>query len=61
MDKKINLTDCIDARIWATEWLKTIKDNPSIPYDEGAMISWFANAIMAGHDAAYRLMNSNHR
>lgn len=61
MDKKINLTDCIDARIWAEEWLKTIKDNPSIPHDEGAMISWFANAIMAGHDAANRLMNSNYR
>ena len=37
----------IDARIWTREWLKTIKDNPDIATDEGAMIGWFANAIMA--------------
>ena len=52
--KKVNLNQTTDARIWAKEWLKTIKKNPSIPTDEGTMIGWFANAIMAGYDAAKR-------
>ena len=43
-----------DARIWATEWLRCINENPSIATDEGCMISWFANAIMAGYDEAQR-------
>jgi hypothetical protein len=42
----------LDARIWADEWLKTIKEHPEIPLDRAAMISWFANAIMAGWDTA---------
>lgn len=49
-----NLTDCFDAKVWTDEWLKTIKDKPHIPTDEGTMLSWFANAIMAGHDHAYQ-------
>jgi hypothetical protein len=51
--KKPNLTQTLDAQVWAKEWLKTIKKNPSIPTDEGTMISWFSNAIMAGYDACY--------
>lgn len=50
--KKVNLTQIIDAQIWAKEWLKIIKKHPNIPTDEGTMISWFANAIMAGYDEA---------
>ncbi len=39
-----------DATVWAKSWLEIISENPGIPTDEGAMISWFANAIMAGYD-----------
>jgi hypothetical protein len=42
----------MDAQAWAKEWMKTIKDHPEIPNDEGCMIGWFANAIMAGYDTA---------
>lgn len=42
------------AEDWAKEFVKIIKKNPSIPYDEGAMIGWFANAIMAGYDKGYK-------
>ena len=29
--KKVNLTQTTDARVWAKEWLKTIKKNPEQP------------------------------
>ena len=40
-----------DAVVWAKEFCSCIKKNPSIPSDEGTMIGWFANAIMAGVDS----------
>ena len=46
-----------DAKQWVEMWLDTIKNNPNIPYDEGTMIGWFANAIMAGYDEAQRTMH----
>ena len=52
--KKVNLHDTPDAQVWAKEWLKIVKKNPSIATDEGTMIGWFANAIMAGYDSCYR-------
>lgn len=48
--ENVNLHDTIYATVWVEEWMKTIKRNPQIPYDEGTMIGWFANAIMAGYD-----------
>ena len=54
MPRQVNLTQTLDARIWAREWLKSIKKNPTIPTDKGCMIGWFANAIMAGYDEAMR-------
>jgi hypothetical protein len=39
-----------DAQVWAKEFVKTVGEHPSIPTDEGTMIGWFANAIMAGYD-----------
>lgn len=36
-----------DARAWAQFFLKR---NPDCGLDEGAMIGWFANAMMAMHD-----------
>ena len=41
-----------DAKVWAEEWAKTLAEHPTIATDPGAMIGWFANAIMAGHDTA---------
>lgn len=43
-----------DAQKWARRWLEVIAENPAIPTDEGAMVSWFAVAIMAGHDEGRR-------
>ena len=42
----------IDARAWVDKWLEIIKNKPEIATDYGTMLSWFANAIMAGYDAA---------
>jgi uncharacterized protein (DUF608 family) len=53
----VNLHDTMDAQIWVAEWMKTIKEHPGIPTDEGAMLGWFANAIMAGYDAAQHGMH----
>lgn len=54
----VNLNDTFDARVWVQEWLKTIKEHPNLPTDEGTMLGWFANAIMAGYDYAYREMKT---
>ncbi|QZE11379.1 hypothetical protein SEA_JADA_9 [Streptomyces phage Jada] len=47
-------TSTTDARVWAEEFVSRIKDNPEIATDEGTMLGWFANAIMAGYDEARR-------
>ncbi len=49
----------MDAGKWAKAWMEHIAKNRQIPYDEGTMISWFANAIMAGFDEAGR-RNDDH-
>lgn len=44
-----------DARLWAQEFMETFKKHAGQPpewLDEGLMIGWFANAIMAGYDNA---------
>jgi len=46
----MNLSQEFDVKVWVKEWMETINKNPDIPKDEGAMIAWFANAIMAGYD-----------
>lgn len=50
--KKGDFPHTVDAQVWTQKWLETIKEHPDIPNDEGAMIGWFANAIMAGWDTA---------
>ena len=40
-----------DAAKWAADFKRRFGDNV---VDEGTMLGWFANAIMAGHDAALR-------
>lgn len=42
----------MDAAKWTEEWMKAVRADPSIATDEGTMIAWFANAIMAGFDTA---------
>lgn len=44
----VNLHGTLDAKIWAYEFVKRFGG------DEGLMIGWFANAIMAGFDEATR-------
>lgn len=39
-----------DAQVWARKWKEAIAEHPDIPTDEGTMVGWFANAIMAGYD-----------
>lgn len=55
-----NLSHNTDAQDWATEFVNAVRENPDIATDEGTMIAWFANAIMAGHDEArlkYEMVN----
>lgn len=47
----------MDAQVWARKWLEITTDKPEIATDEGAMIGWFANAIMAGYDTATLVSN----
>jgi hypothetical protein len=42
----------MDVEVWVDKWLEYVKRDPSIAFDRGAMICWFANAIMAGYDTA---------
>jgi hypothetical protein len=57
-----DLTSETDALVWAEEFVKIVKENPAIATDEGAMLGWFANAIMAGYDDArckYEMVNAH--
>lgn len=49
----------VDAQVWVNEWFKNIADHPEVATDRGAMLGWFANAIMAGYDTACLRMPSN--
>ncbi len=60
MDKvEMKLIGNFDAKIWAEEFVKIVKKKPSIAIDEGTMIGWFANAIMAGYDYAKKEKERN--
>ena len=47
-----------DARKWAKHWMDVIREHPRVPHDEETMVTWFANAIMAGYDRALRRLTS---
>jgi hypothetical protein len=47
-----NFHESMDARDWARAFVAHVTANPAIATDEGAMIGWFANAIMRGYDTA---------
>jgi len=40
----LTCTQTTDARVWAKEFMKTVKAN-NITIDEDFMLGWFANAI----------------
>ncbi len=45
------LSRSFDARDWALEFVEIFtKLYPGVKIDEGWMLSWFANSIMAGYD-----------
>ena len=39
-----------DAQRWAEGWMVVMAEKPEIAHDEGAMLAWFATALMAGYD-----------
>lgn len=41
-----------DAREWANQFIRRVTANPTIAHDFDALTSWFASAIMTGHDTA---------
>ena len=43
-----------DARVWAREFVRTVRRNEEIPTDAGTMEGWFANAMCAAHDCEAR-------
>lgn len=42
-----------DARVWAEAFVEHQKANPEIATDEACMTTWFASALMRGHDECY--------
>jgi hypothetical protein len=48
-DKSAKLNDTMDAKLWADEYCRL-----NTAADHATMLSWFANAIMAGYDEANR-------
>lgn len=50
------LSQSPDGSVWAKEFMRIFGDDCLPKIDEGLMISWFSNAIMCGHDWAYRKM-----
>ena len=50
------LSGALNAQVWAHEFVQAFPTGA--PPDEGLMIGWFANAIMAGWDARGRWMTA---
>ena len=48
--RALDLAGEFNAMVWVKAWLETISEHPTVPTDEGAMLGWFANALMAGYD-----------
>jgi hypothetical protein len=56
MSAEIDLLSCFEAQVWAKEFVRIVKNNPTIPTDEGTMLAWFASALMTGYDEHARRM-----
>jgi hypothetical protein len=56
MNEKEFNPQSMDAKVWAIEFMRLYRENALDPtwVDEGLMIGWFANAIMAGYDESQR-------
>lgn len=48
--QELILTRCVDARIWAKEFIRITKNHPSWHQNESYMIGWFANALIAAYE-----------
>lgn len=53
-----NFQQSFDARAWARAFLEQVQVCPALATDEGAMIGWFANALMRGFDEHASRMDS---
>ncbi len=60
MADETKLIGNLDAKIWAEEFVKTVKEHSNIPTDEATMLGWFANAIMTGFDVSARREQQKH-
>lgn len=49
----VDLTQETDAMVWTKEFTRICKEK-GFQLDEGWMLGWFSNAIMAGWDARAR-------
>jgi len=58
-EKEIDLNREFDARVWVKEWLRIIKDHPTIPWDENTMTTWFSSALLAGYSEHQKRANQN--
>ena len=55
MDYNRNIHHNPDAQAWAKFFIETTKDmDREVFSDEGYMIAWFSNAMMAMHDHLYK-------
>jgi len=55
MDYDRNIHHNPDAQAWAKFFIETTKDmDREVFSDEGYMIAWFSNAMMAMHDHLYK-------
>jgi len=61
-ERKFN-PQSFDSRVWAKEFMglynKNIMKRNHLWIDEGLMVGWFANAIMAGFDEAHRRISKD--
>lgn len=48
----------MEARVWAKKFNETLVEKGEQPWDEGWLIGWFANAIMAGYDHAQAALSA---
>lgn len=51
----IDLHSTMDAEVWSGEFCRIVGEKiPALRDEQDWMLGWFANAIMAGYDAAKR-------
>ena len=48
-----NLALTMEASFWVEEWIKAVKENPSLPLNEATMMNWFNTALTIGYNVGY--------